>query len=223
MEQTNPVTELELYLIRHGLTGQSDNADLYPEDPLLTPEGVIQARKLGERLSEVDFDAVYSSCMRRTVQTANEIMIRQKREKPLYLDPVFSETRISESAKGTSLEYLKGLCRFAEPADGVTLGDRVFEGNENDTDADIQKRIGRGLETLIGRYTNGEKVAVVMHAGIMTHAAFYLMGFKEKLPEDVDISFRNTCITKIVFFKKGTNPYGSVVFQNMNDTAHLGF
>ena len=46
------------------------------------------------------------------------------------------------------------------------------------------------------------------------------MGFKEKSP-CFDIDFDNTGITKVTFYKQGTNKYGDTVFAFINDTAHL--
>lgn len=56
----------EVWLVRHG--------DCYDgaigEDPPLSPQGREQARRLAERLSRVRHDAVYSSPLRRALETA---------------------------------------------------------------------------------------------------------------------------------------------------------
>lgn len=223
------IIELELYLIRHGqsVTNAADEREIEAmpycmrEDPVLSETGEIQARLLGERFAQTELDAVYSSCLIRAVQTANGILTLQQNEKPLFVDPVFSETRLPSHYRGTSIERLREFCANAVPRPGADFSGGLIEGNENDTDADIQKRAERALNTILSLHGGGEKVAVVLHAGFLTHMVFYLLGFKEKLPDDVDISFRNTSVTKIVFYKKGTHPYGSVVLRNINDTSHL--
>lgn len=56
----------EVWLIRHG-----DCYDgIMGEDPPLSPQGREQARRLAERLSRVPHDAVYSSPLRRALETA---------------------------------------------------------------------------------------------------------------------------------------------------------
>jgi hypothetical protein len=47
------------------------------------------------------------------------------------------------------------------------------------------------------------------------------MGFTTETPF-YDINFANTGITRVIFYKKGTNPYGDVVFDYINNTEHLG-
>ena len=223
------VVELELYLIRHGqsVTNAATEREIenmpfsMREDPVLSGKGIIQAQKLGERFAGIELDAVYSSCLNRAVLTAKGILDRQKNEKPLFVDPVFSETRLPSYYRGTSVENLRTLCKNVEPCPFADFSGGLIQGDENDTDADIQKRAARAVDMIFNQYKNGEKVAVVLHAGFLTHIVFYLLGFKEELPPDVDISFANTSVTKIVFYQKGTHSYGSVVFRNINDTSHL--
>lgn len=57
---------MELILIRHGLPERNDQSS----DPDLSPEGHDQARKVATWLAHEGADAVWSSPMRRAVQTA---------------------------------------------------------------------------------------------------------------------------------------------------------
>lgn len=61
----------DLYLIRHGATewAKTGQHTSYTDLPLL-PEGEAEARRLGERLRDVQFTAVYSSDMQRSRRTA---------------------------------------------------------------------------------------------------------------------------------------------------------
>ncbi len=59
----------EVWLVRHG-----DCYDgIMGEDPPLSPQGRVQAQRLAERLSRLNFDAVYSSPLRRALETARAI------------------------------------------------------------------------------------------------------------------------------------------------------
>ena len=91
MENSRPVKELELYIIRHGQSmgnaGYPDGAVLTEKekhDPVLTEKGIYQAQKAGEYLSNTEFDAVFSSAMLRAVQTATEIIGFQKTAKKKF-------------------------------------------------------------------------------------------------------------------------------------------
>ena len=223
------VVELELYLILHAQSvtnaaspEQIDAMDFnMREDPLLSEKGLCQARLLGERFSEINLDAVYSSCLNRAVQTAKGVLDFQKDKKALFVNPVFSEIHQPTYYRGSSFEALQSFCEYVAPCPSADFSGGLIEGSENDTDAVIQQRAARAVGMLVSQYKNGQKVAVVSHAGFITHMVFYILGFKESLPDDVDISFCNTSVTKVVFYKKGTHGYGSVVFRNINDTSHL--
>ncbi|MBR6004808.1 MAG: histidine phosphatase family protein [Clostridia bacterium] len=223
------VVELELYLIRHGqsvtnaATEEQINAMDFNmrEDPVLSEKGVYQAQKLGQRFENTDLNAVFSSCLNRAVLTAKVILDRQKDAKPLYVNPVFSEVHLPSYYRGSSIEELKRLCANVTPCHHADFSGGLIEGDENDTDELIQKRAARAVNMIRSEFKNGEKVAVVSHAGFITHMAFYLLGFRESLPDDIDISFNNASVTRIVFYKKGTHSFGSTVFRNVNDTAHL--
>ena len=59
----------EVWLVRHG-----DCYDgIMGEDPPLSPQGRVQVRRLAARLSRLNFDAVYSSPLRRALETARAI------------------------------------------------------------------------------------------------------------------------------------------------------
>ena len=70
MEKVSPVTELEIYLIRHAQSNGNAGVRVREiptiqdmADPLLTPLGISQAQLLGSYLSETEFDAFYSSAL----------------------------------------------------------------------------------------------------------------------------------------------------------------
>lgn len=66
---------MRLYLVRHGQSiGNSEKrhqGDNYDTD--LTPLGYEQAEKLAKRLVDHKFEVIYSSHLKRAIQTANEI------------------------------------------------------------------------------------------------------------------------------------------------------
>ena len=60
----------EVLLVRHGDCYEAMESS---DDPPLSPLGVEQARRLGERLRRLELDAVYASPLRRARQTAEAI------------------------------------------------------------------------------------------------------------------------------------------------------
>ncbi len=227
MENVKPVVELELYIIRHGesmgnigYNGRTELTLREGADPLLTEKGINQAVAAGNYLSDIDFDAVYSSALMRAVRTAGEIINKQPTDKELNIHPVFSEMGIPEEYHAVSMKELRELCPTAIIADGVDPDSRLMESTSGSDEKGLFERGARAINYLRSKYKNGEKVAVISHAAFITYMVFHIMGYTDKVPA-FDIDFNNTGITKVVFYKKGTNKYGDIVFSYINSTAHL--
>lgn len=227
MEKTKPVVELELYIIRHGesmgnigYNGRTDLTMTESVDPLLTDKGINQAVAAGNHLSDIYFDAVYSSALMRAVRTGGEIINKQLTETTLYIHPVFTEMGIPEEYHAVSLDELRKLCPTATIADSVDPDSKLMEATAGNDEKGLFERGARAINYLRSKYKNGEKVAVVSHAAFITYMVFYIMGYTDKVPS-FDIDFNNTGITKVVFYKEGTNKYGDVVFEYINSTSHL--
>lgn len=226
MEKKKPIVELELYLIRHGQSQGNvgyDKDELTPQeqhDPILTEKGVMQAQLAGKHLSSVDFDRVYSSGLLRAVRTATEILNKQPTEKPLYIFPHLAEAGLSAEYETTldTLHEINPLALLAPELDSKTP---LLIPSDNKDDAGLFKRAGFVLEHLREHFNNGEKIALVSHAAFLTFIVFSIMGFTTEAPF-YDINFANTGITRVILYKKGTNPYGDVVFDYINNTEHLG-
>lgn len=226
MENQKPIVELELYLIRHGQSmgnagynGRTDLTLKESNDPLLTEKGLMQADLAGQYLKNIDFDFMYSSGLIRAISTADGIMRYQPSKKPLNILPVLSEVGISPEYDGITVEEMKEFCETAVLADGISEdAPRVYHSSfENE--GEMFDRAKTVMEYLRSRYISGEKVAVVAHAAFLTILIFYIMGFEEA--PVFDISIQNTGITKVVFYKKGTNKYGDISFEYINATNHL--
>lgn len=225
MENHKPIVEVEFYFIRHGQSrgnagyGRDNLTIKESNDPYLTELGVSQAERLGDFLSDIDFDAVYSSALLRAVQTANEVIKRQKEEKTLNILPLLTEVSISSDYKLDNLDEIRTICPTAELADGVSVDSPLLYHNEYEDEDGMFERAQEALEYLRNHYRSGEKVAVVAHAAFLTFVVFSLMGFKEVPVFDID--FSNTGVTKVVLYKHGTNKYGDIIFEHINSTAHL--
>jgi probable phosphoglycerate mutase len=91
----------EIWLVRH--------ADVYDQgevvaDPPLSPLGSRQAERLAQRMKSVKVDAVYSSPLRRALQTASAIS-----------DRVATDPRLTEARAG----YAAGKVELQESPDAV--------------------------------------------------------------------------------------------------------
>lgn len=74
---------LNIYLTRHGETQwNKENRLQGSKDSQLTDKGIKNAIMLGERLNNIDFNAIYSSASERAFQTAKYIKL--DKEVPIY-------------------------------------------------------------------------------------------------------------------------------------------
>lgn len=225
MEKIKPVVELELYLVRHGQSMGNAGYDKEEltlreaNDPLLTEKGMMQADLVGQYLSKIDFDHIYSSGLIRAISTADGILRHQKSSKPVNILPVLSEVGISPEYDGITVEEMKEFCKTACLADGIGEDDPRVYHSTFENEAEMFDRAKTVVEYLRSRYKNGEKVAVVAHAAFLTILIFHIMGMNEA--PLFDISIQNTGITKVILYKAGTNRYGDTVFEYINSTTHL--
>ena len=226
MENQKPIIELELYLIRHGQSmgnagydGRTDLTLKESNDPLLTEKGLMQADKAGKYLKNIDFDFMYSSGLIRAISTADGIMRYQPSKKPLNILPILSEVGISPEYDGITVEEMKEYCETAVLSDGISEDSPRVYHSTFENESEMFDRADAVMDYLHSRYTSGEKVAVVAHAAFLTILIFYIMGFKDA--PVFDISIQNTGITKVIFYKKGTNRYGDISFEYINGTNHL--
>lgn len=84
-----------LILIRHGETDWNVEGRYQGQaDPPLNARGEAQARRLAAELAEVGLDVLYSSPLRRALQTAQVIAERMKL--PLHTDPRLMEIHLGE-------------------------------------------------------------------------------------------------------------------------------
>ncbi len=225
METKKPIVELDLYLIRHGQSHgnvgyEHDNITIKEaNDPYLTAKGVEQAAAAGEYLKEFNFDFFYSSALLRAVQTSVEIMEKQSDKKILNIQPLLTEVGIRPEYEGVTIDEIRELWYNSQLADGVDTSKPLVYHSTFDHEEELFERAEKTMQFLLSKHKNGEKVAVVSHAAFLTVLIFYIMGLKSSPVFDIDIN--NTGITRVIFYKKGTNKYGDVVFKYINNTSHL--
>ncbi len=230
MAVNNSDIDLELYIIRHGQTfgnlgkQMEGFSELDMHDAPLTPMGKRMAELLGERFENYAFDAVYSSGLRRALQTATEIVKRQPENgaHEIKILPLLSENGGKEEEyPGLTFSQAKEFFPHATLADGYTENDRMISFTSGWNDAQQLERAKKAIAHIRAHHGNGEKVAITAHAAFNTFLCHALMGLD---PEAVifDPHFLNTGVTKFYLFKEGTGRYGiDVVLACLNDLSHL--
>lgn len=231
MSDVKPVVEMELYIVRHGQSCTNVKGGYgIPEDqltrdqwvnPPLTELGRCQAEQLGEYYKDEKFDAVYASPLRRATMTAYYALQQNEcSEKLIYTMPWLIECGIGEDYSAVTFDELKAEfddCILAP--EGIDVSGNLVNG---DGDNDVLHRIRAKsvISYLRDRYKSGEKVMVVAHAAFNTD--LFLHAIRAEDTRLFDPAFANTSVSKIVFYKDGTGPYGfDIELCYSNSTAHI--
>jgi probable phosphoglycerate mutase len=157
---------VELVLVRHGLPIRVENEPGTPADPPLSDEGLDQARRVAEWLAPEGFDVVYSSPMRRAVETAQPLAQR------LGLDVVIDD-ELAELDRGhhfyVPVEELKatGDPRYQQLLDGTLYGD---------VDVETWSKVAALAVQRVIEAHPGERIALFAHGGVINAYLSTLLG-----------------------------------------------
>ncbi len=207
----------ELYIVRH--------ADAIPGPEEIIPSGVYddlplsrvgreQAQALAERLSKVSFDAIYSSPLRRCLETAAPLA------ESLHLTPTvvedLKEIRLGEvrpiPKDGKDLDSLYQALQ-ARQIDIVRIAAETgnwdsIPGSEPSTV--FRRRVVDAIDDIAHKHT-GERVLIFAHGGVVNAYAAEVIG----LEKDFFFPAANTSITVV----RVAGTYR--VLYILNDIAHM--
>jgi broad specificity phosphatase PhoE len=171
-------TGTRLLLARHAETAAPDRFHGAESDIGLSAWGFEQAERLGRWLTEATPTALYSSAMRRAVDTAAPIG-RACGLEPVAI-PELHERRIG-TLSGVSRE--EGWATYNETKSRWIAGELEVSHPGGESFADIRRRVCPILEELAGRH-RGQTVVVIAHGVVIRVALISLVtGFT---PADFD-------------------------------------
>ena len=140
---------LKLYLVRHGQTFWNVEKRIQGQaESDLTPEGVRQSELLGKRLSQVEFDCIYVSPLRRTLQTLKAMSVNGD-------VPVVEDRELVEDLKRDYPEEIE--CFWTKP--------HAFNRATCETYKQVYDRGVEFVRSVVEKYKSGNILVV-------THGAF---------------------------------------------------
>lgn len=194
---------MELIIIRHALPIRIDEAD-GAADPWLSEDGLAQAKHMAAYLASERLDALYTSPMRRAVETAAPLA-ELTGLSPVVVDDVAEHDR--DASSYVPVEELKAA------ADGSF--ERMLDGTGTD-DQEAQAfydRVVGALEAIIDRHP-GQTVAVTCHGGVINAYIAHVLGLSFTLPGTIYPNY-----TSLHRFAASSRGHRSVL--TINETAHL--
>ncbi|WP_163655637.1 histidine phosphatase family protein [Listeria sp. PSOL-1] len=189
-----------MYFVRHGktewnLTGQMQG---WGDSPLVS-EGIEGAKRVGEALSNITFNQIYSSSSKRTQDTARLIL----NDPSVEIKPMeeFREMGFGswEGVRVTELDQKFALERQLFLTDPITFDAKI---NGGETYFQLEKRLLSGLEKIKAEQTKGN-ILVVSHGMALTLLLHLLSGGTLAEHRKQGTKIVNTSISVVEFKQDG--------------------
>ena len=196
-----PFIVVELILVRHGLPVRKENTD-GPADPELSIDGHAQAALFAAYMMSEHIDAIYSSPLRRAVQTAEPLSIAIGIE-PILVPGIAEWDQ--HSNEYIPVEELKAANdpRWLEMAQGGFNSDEIPE--------DFHNRVLAAIEDIIDKH-KGDTVVVTCHGGVINDYLSHILGISNS-------QFFYPNYTSIHRIAASSSGHRSIL--SINETSHL--
>jgi len=181
---------LELYLIRHGKPNSKPNHWISSSTPL-SSEGVIQAEKIGLKLTNIPFDKIITSPFTRSKETAEIIRQKSQQSDVLKEEQWLSEIDIGKWAglnKNIIIQECptsvyntiqKGYIRGGPLVARLLKSQKDFCFPKGEDLKSFWNRVSTGLLQILDQYRGrlDKKIALVGHGGSFTIIILKLLGY----------------------------------------------
>lgn len=201
----------EVFFVRHaqpnvnfeGVVGDSI-------DPPLTEYGRMQAQLVGEALSTTVFAAIFSSPMKRAMETADAI-VRHHKHLPMKVVPDLAEVGIFRDIPPD-----QKVAEFLGPELLLGVRERMLEERSwdvypfSESSHDFKKRTINAIEGCIA-HNAGTRIAIVCHGGVINAYVGHIV----KSPYDMMFRPAHTSVNVVIAGN------GRRVLRLLNATHHL--
>src|SRR5262245_37264308 len=214
-DQTNtwpPAPRRRVYLMRHADVEYSDGngRPVHPDHVALTARGREQASAAARLLADVEFDAVITSDLPRTQQTADAVLVG--REVPRRVDPRWREIRTGKLGDVSAFDPVRVRAAILGALPGNLSGEHSFLSGESFAEL-LDRARSAWLDALAAP---GWKSLLVVSHGILIRTLLTWMlgaplGSVGKLEQDaccvnlIEVADDGTPLVRLVNFTPG-NP-----------------
>lgn len=153
---------MKIFITRHAQTVWNAEKRMQGcHDSALTEKGIENAKKLGESLKYMDFDAIHCSPLRRAVDTAN--YIREYNNTELVLNDDFKEMNYGVW-EGMTFDEINE--KYPVEYDNFINKPHIFETMGGESYDSVINRVKNGLANIINN-NEGKNILVVTHTAIV--------------------------------------------------------
>lgn len=155
---------MKIFVIRHGQTESNQRGFVMGNriDESLNDEGIHQAEKIVAELDAEKFDIIFSSTLKRALETAG--IIKKHIDAPVIIDGRLVERDFGSLTGKDWSEIEKELSETAHTDDRAQRYDYTRFGGE--TAEDVKRRLLAFLD-FIKKEHSSKKILIVAHGGIM--------------------------------------------------------
>lgn len=199
-----------LIFVRHAEAQGNLNREFHGwTDSKITEKGHVQARRAAERLKDIDIDVIYSSSLKRTLQTA-EYIAKQKNL------PIIRTDKLKEinggDWEGNSWDVLSE--RWPDAYETWEYKPHMHQMPNGESMEEFQKRLIDEVMYII-QHNPGKNICIVTHGTAIKALMCYFYGYN--LEEMLNIRwYDNTSVTIIDYEREKFN----VILEG--DASHLG-
>lgn len=184
-----------MYIVRHGETEANVKKLLMgQQDSPLTDNGIAQAKSLGEKFKDINFDAVFSSDLLRAKRTAEFITLEKKLA--IQTSELLREKNYGAFEGSQVGEYVAALKEMLVGEEALTEEERhtTKTGTGDESEEEVTQRLIIYLREIAAAYI-GKKVLIATHGGCVRMLLMHLgFGTRQELLGAVG----NTAYVKIL-------------------------
>lgn len=192
----------------------------------LTGRGIIDAHRSGKGLKDIKFNAVYTSDLKRTVDTAKIILEENEKtsadtvihQMPDFREIFFGsfegetvESLYIQVAKELGYENTKELFKNSPKEEQMKVVREIDPYNHAETYQDLWKRLNRGINYLTDQHKGtDDTILVVAHGGVIR------VIFEKLFPESIHYEpLKNASVSIAKFIEPDFH------FESYNDISHF--
>ncbi|OOF59379.1 histidine phosphatase family protein [Rodentibacter myodis] len=205
--------QLTFYFIRHGRTHWNEQGLMQGHgDSPLTEQGILGAKKARIALQQINFNAAYSSCLKRTIDTAE--LIIGERDIPLFQHKGLNEQFFGKW-EGQWVEPLREHPEFKQMINDPA--NYKAETNGGETYGQLAKRVMKALQDIIKIHNSGN-ILIVSHGHTLRLLIALLAGasWQNHREQGKSVSLLNTAISVVHYDSEN-----GFRVEKVNDATHL--
>lgn len=197
-----------IYLIRHGITLWNNEFRYQGHTDIeLSPEGKTQAQALRQRLQQENITAIYSSNLKRALETAE--IINEPHQLEIKINPLFKEINFGV---WEGLTYKDLQIKYPEQLKIWTETPHLLKLEKGETFSELRDRALIGIQEVLSFYKEGN-ILIVSHGGTIASLICGLL--KEPLIKMWEYKQKNAALNILRIHDD------EVSIEVLNDTSHI--